>query len=232
MKLISACLVAFLLFFTSIAPAFSQSGYNFPKISSGEVQEAMQGIVPIRFLPDNPLYFLITVKEAVGRFFQPSAVERSQFDFILSGKRLKETYILMEKGDFGRASSNLGRYTKQNGNVIGQIEKARAQNQAVEPAVSAMADNLRFQEKLLIATYEIRPGSSEGYNFSDSFSQAIDSFKTLVGEIDNIKPGIKNRFQISKAAEASSNAEVNSKPSPFPTPTEATPAYKPRRIIY
>ncbi len=230
MRFISACLVAILLFFIFTGAILAKQDYQFPQISAGDVQEALQGIVPIRFLPDNPLYFLISVKEAVGRFFQPSAVERSQFDFVLSGKRLKETYMLMEKGDYRRASSNLKRYAQRNGSAIGQIEKARAQNQAVEPAVSRMADDLRFQEKLLIATYDMRPADADSYYFYDSFSQGIDSFKALVGEIDNIVPGIKNRFQISKDIEAS-GSPVNPRPTP-PTPVEATPTYRPRRIIY
>ncbi len=232
MQFISACLVAILLFFTSFAPAYAQSDYSFPKISSGEVQGALQETVPIRLLPGNPLYFLISIKEAVNRFFKPSAVERSQFDFTLSGKRLKETYMLMAKSDYKRVSNNLIRYVKQNESVIRQLEKARSQNQAVEPAVGAMADSLRFHEELLIAIYDIRHSSGDNNNFDGIFSQAIDAFKALVGEIDNIKPGVKNRFQISKTTDASNSADVNSKASPSPIPVEATPAYKPRRIIY
>lgn len=232
MRFISACLVVVLLFFTSIAPAFGQSGYNFPKITSGEVQGALQETVPIRLLPGNPFYFLISIKEVINRFFQPSAVKRSQFDFTLSGKRLKEIYMLMAKSDYRRASSNLIRYAKQNESVIRQLEKARSQNQAVEPAIGTMADSLRFHEELLIIIYDMKPSSADTYNFDGSFSQAIDSFKTLVGEIDNIKPGIKNRFHISKTVDASGSAEVNSKSLPSPTPAEATPTYKPRRIIY
>lgn len=231
MRFISACLLGILLFFASIAPAFAQSDYNFPEITSGEVQGALQKTVPVRFLPGNPIYFLISIKEAVNRFFQPSAVERSQFDFTLSGKRLKETYMLMAKSDYRRASSNLVRYAKQNESVIRQLKKARSQNQAVEPAVSAMADSLRFHEQLLVAIYDMGR-SSDTNNFDGSFSKAVEAFKALVGEIDNIKPGIKNRFQISKTVDASGSAEVNSQPSPPPTPLEATPTYKPRRIIY
>lgn len=232
MRLISACLVAILLFFTSIAPAFSQTDYSFPEVTSGQIQGALQAIVPIRLLPNSPLYFLISTKEVINRFFKPSAVERSQFDLTLSGKRLKETYMLMVKSDYKRAGGNLTRYVKQNESVIRQLEKARSQNQAVEPAIGAMADSLRFHEELLIAIYDIRQSSGDNNNFDGSFSQAIDGFRALVGKIDNINPGIKNRFKISKANDASSSADVNSKDSPSPTPVEATPTYKPRRIIY
>lgn len=196
------------------------------------MEGALQKTVPVRLLPGNPLYFLISIKEAVNRFFKPSAVERSQFDFILSGKRLKETYMLMKKSDFKMASSNFIRYAKQNESVIGQIEKARSQNQAVEPAISVMADNLRFHEELLIAIYYMKPSPDDNNDFDGSFSQAIDAFKALVREIDNIKPGVKNRFQISKTVTASGSAGSSSEPSPLPTPFEATPTYTPRRIIY
>lgn len=232
MRFISACIIVILLFFTSIVPTFAQSDYNFQKITRGEVEGALQKTVPIRILPGNPLYFLILIKEAINRFFQPSAVERSQFDFTLSGKRLKETYMLMEKSDFKRAGNNFIRYAKQNESVIKQLEKARSQNQAVEPAISAMADNLRFHEELLIAIYFMKPSPGDNNNFDGNFSQAIDAFKALVGEIDNIKPGIKNRFQISKTVAASGSAGSSSEPLPLPTSFEATPTYTPRRIIY
>ncbi len=230
MNKLFACLVSILLFLTITTSAFAEQNYQFPKPTNGEVMEAMQATVPVRFLPGNPLYFFILAKEAVSRFFQPSAVERSKFDFAVSGKRLKETYLLLKKGDEKRANSNLKRYANRNQNVISQIEKSRSQNQAVEPTVSRMADDLRVQEKLLFAIYDMRPQGNK--DFDENFSKAVGSFKNLVLEIDSIDQGVKNRFEITKAVEATNGASVTNEPSPEPTPTEATSTYTPRRIIY
>ncbi len=230
MNKLFACLVSALLFLTITIPVFAAKNFDFPKPTNGEVMEALQATVPVRFLPGNPLYFFILIKESVSRFFQPSAVERSKFDFAVSGKRLKESYLLLKRGDGKRASFNLSRYAKRNENVISQIEKSRAQNQAVEPTVSAMADALRFQERLLFTIYAMRPESDPA--FEENFSQAVDSFKDLVLEIDKIKLGVKNRFEITKTIEASSGADMIAEPTPEPTPPEATTTYKPRRIIY
>jgi len=230
MNKLFACLVFIFLFLTTATPIFAEQRFPFSKPTSGEVMEAMQATVPVRFLPGNPLYYFILIKEAVSRFFQPSAVERSKFDFAISGKRLKETYLLLKRGDLASASSNLTRYAKRNESVISQIEKSRSQNQAVEPTVSNMADQLRFQERLLFVIYEMR--SQDNQTFDSSFSLAIGSFKDLVLELDRIKQGVKNRFVITKDVEATSGAQTTIEPTAEPTSIEATPTYKPRRIIY
>src|SRR3989344_4402203 len=225
MRVISVCLIVVSLLLASILPVFAQGKYQFSKVNRSLVEEALQKIVPVRFLPGNPLYFLISAKEAFSRFFQPSAKERAQFDFVLSGKRLKETCMILKKGDLNGASNNLEKYAYRNKKTVEQIEKARAQNQAIEPAVATMTDFLRFHENLLAAIGQMRPDPISDYGFDNNYKSAVDSFRQLVLKIDNIQPGVKNRFEITKDDEASSSPKIV-EPTPTPTPFEASPSYK------
>src|SRR3989344_8657397 len=132
MKLFSVCLI-FIFLFLLPAPAAIGSirahsdEVSTPKVTAGQVDEALLKTVPIRFLPSPPLYFLIIVKESITRFFKPSAAERFEFDFVLSSKRLKETHFLLNERETNKAYDNLLRYTKRLGKMAEELKKARSQ---------------------------------------------------------------------------------------------------------
>src|SRR3990167_10356565 len=131
MKVISACFTAlfFLAFFANIA--FAKVPSSFPKATEGQISEAVEKLPHIRILPSNPLHFFIRVKEKVSQFFNASSVKRAEFDLVLSGKRLKETYLLTEKNDVKRASRSLFIYSQRLQKLTEEMEKARSQNQNV-----------------------------------------------------------------------------------------------------
>ena len=234
MRIISVCLLFFfLLIFLNVPLSLAHTDYQFPSYSEGQVNEALEKTVPLRFLPSNPLYFLITAKETVSRFFRPSSLEKARFDFILTGKRLKESYLLLEKGDVKNASKSLGRYSGRLDSMKRQMEKARSQNQSVVAFADETTEGLKLHEVLLSAISKKWQNYQEGYNFDDNFDAAFGEFINTILTIDNIKPGIKNRFKT-----ATSSASLESEPSVGPSPTpaleilETSPSAKPRRIIY
>src|SRR3989344_6465925 len=130
---------------------FAHTDYQFEEFSEGQINDALTKTVPLRFLPSHPLYFLINIKEIISRFFQPSSVEKARFEFILSGKRLKETYLLLEKGDVKNTSKSLRKYSKRLDSMKRQIEKARSQNQSVVAFTDEIAEGLKLHEILLSA---------------------------------------------------------------------------------
>src|SRR3989338_4958276 len=113
MRIVSACLTAlfFLAFFANIA--FAQVPSSFPEATAGEINEAVEKLPHVRILPSNPLHFFIRVKENISRFFNASSVKRAEFDLVLSGKRLKETYLLTEKNNVANASKSLSQYSNR-----------------------------------------------------------------------------------------------------------------------
>lgn len=230
MRFISACLCGILLIF-SVLPrnSFAHSEKKFPDVTGGQINEALLRVVPIRFLPSHPLYFIITTKELVNRIFQPSALKKAEFDFTLSGKRLKEAYLLLQKNDSNNASSTLQRYTEKNQDLVKQIEKARSQNQDATALAAKIGDGLQFHEILFAGIegkWEMMEDSS---GFGQNLIKAVSSFSQTIDTIDKISPGLKNRFKSLKNLEIEKTQPL---PSPSPTPFESTPSFKPRRIIY
>src|SRR3990167_9913306 len=131
MRIVSACLTVlfFLAFFTNTSLAHVSD--SFPQATAGQINEAVEKLPHLRVLPSNPFHFLIRVKENVSRFFNASSVKRAEFDLVLSGKRLKETYLLTEKNDVGKASRSLFIYSQRLQKLTEEMEKARSQNQNV-----------------------------------------------------------------------------------------------------
>lgn len=220
--------MSFVLLFSQKANA--QPDMRLSAATEGQINEALEKTVPLRFLPSHPLYFLITTKESLSRFFQPSSSERAEFDFISSGKRLKETYMLLLANDAKRASSNLNRYGDELKNTVGQIEKARSQNQEVMPLIDRVVEGLQVHETLLFAIYDEFSEKQDVFNFGDNFAQALEDHEATVLAIDSIKPGIRSRFSNVSEQEATPDAEVEILEENVLF--ESTPAVKPRRIIY
>ena len=228
MRLISACF-SLILLVSSLIPVqgFAQSPVEIKEVTGGQINEALAKTVPIRFLPSHPLYLLITLKESITRFFKPSSAERSEFDFILSGKRLKETYMLIEAGELDAALENLNRYNSRIGKMIEQLEKARSQNQDIGKQIAFISESLKNHEIFLI--YFLR----ENDELKQDVIGAVESFKSAVLTINAVNPGIKDRFTILLITNESSEENSNVSPSPNISPSlnEASPSFKPKRII-
>ena len=193
MRIVSACLTAlfFLAFFAKVSYAQVES---FPQATEGQITEAVEKLPHIRILPSNPLHFFIRVKENVSRFFNASSVKRAEFDLVLSGKRLKETYLLTEKNDVKQANISLLKYSERLQKLIAQMEKARSQNQDVLELSKKTSDALEMHESLLWAISQKSQDYQNSYNFRDNFLKAKEEFKETVLAIDNVKPGLKDRF--------------------------------------
>ena len=232
MRIISACLVLFLITFLLVPkPAFAHSEYSLPQAGGGQVAEALAGTVPLRFLPSHPLYFLILIKENINRIFQPSAVKRAEFDLVVAGKRVKETYLLIDKGDSKNAAKSIRRYSQRMKKMVKQINKARSQNQEVEPQVMQMAESLRLHEILLSTTNTKWQLIEDKDNFDEYFSGGIAAFSETILALDDVKPGIKDRFKTITTAGESAEKEASPTPSGADLP-QATSSAAPRRIIY
>lgn len=223
------CLLVIFMLLLNLRVALA-SGPSLPDVSEGQIQEAEGKIVPVRFLPGEPLYFAILVKEFVNKIFQPSSAKRAEFDLVLSGKRLKEAYLLVLRGDTVAASSTLDRYSQQITKMTDNLQKARSQNQEVVPAVDGMAQNMQNHEILFSAILKKTKGTKSAAGLEPAFPNALKSFVKAIFVINTIKPGVKDRF---KTATASAQLK---KTAPLDEPDTDTPLFspeaKPRRIIY
>lgn len=232
MRFFLACIVVILVT-ANVFPVIAQEINKMPESTAGQINEALNNLTPVRFLPNNPLYFLIRGKELITRFFQPSFRERAQFDYTISSKRLKEAYLLSSRGDLGKTRGELSSYAVTLGKIEGQFEKARSQNQDVTAIVDKISDNLKYQEVLLSALSNLNVQNRA--EFGDKLEESLNSFGDFVLYLDKIKPGVRNRFQLftkedSKLKTLNDNVTLpNASPSPS---IEASGQANPRRIIY
>ncbi|MBI3282501.1 hypothetical protein HYZ70_00305 [Candidatus Curtissbacteria bacterium] len=217
-----------MLLFLAPSKVSAHSTYNFQTVSEGQVDEALLRLVPVRFLNSHPLYFLIWAKENVTRFFKPSAARKAEFDTIVAGKKLKESYLLLKEGDVKNSGRTLASYGKRLDKMVDGLERARSQNQDVSSLVDLMAENLRVHETMFFAIQKEWELMEDDYNFDSDFAGAVSSHARAVLAIDNVKPGLRDRFTtVGKEATQEAN------PAPYPTPyvQEATPSVKPKRVI-
>ena len=231
MRIFSVCLIFLLLsLFSPLSVVYTHSSIDFPQVSDGQINEAIAKTVPVRFLPGNSMHFAISLKESFNRFFRPSSLQKAQFDLVTSGKRLKEAYLLIKKGDVKNSSKSLNEYAKRMRIFERQIKKARSQNQDVASFIGKASDDLKIHEILFSAIWQEFALKEDAYNFDINFSAVLDAFGEVVKALDEIKPGLSDRYNILKKIS----------PSPFPSPSilpspsvvESTGSVKPRRIIY
>ena len=218
-----ACIVLFLAvaFGTNVALA---NDVDFGRVTGGQVNEAIEKTTPVHFLPPNPVYYLVRVKELVLRFFTPSAKERAQFDFVISSKRLKEGYLLINKGSIGRGASSFNSYIHSLERTKSQLTKARGQNQDIMPDIDQMANGLQYQEIILASV-------SEKID-SKIYTNMVEEFEDFVKYLDKLKPGLISRYKI-LGEEEKNNKQKDALPSPTPTlRPESTSSSNPRRIIF
>lgn len=228
MRLVLACLVTFLLFWITPGYIAAHGGYKFESVSEGVIEEALLKVVPVRFLVSHPLYFLISAKENVSRFFKPSAAKKAEFDTTLAGKKLKEAYLLLLRDDVKNSSRTLVLYKNRVEMMVSQLEKARSQKQDVVSLVDFMAEELRVQETLFFGILKKYDEKEDSFSFDENFREAIVAHANAVLAIENVKAGVKDRFTTDDVI-----APEESVPLPYPSPPfqEVTPSAKPRRII-
>jgi len=229
MRFVFACLIAVFVLFSNLHAVLA-GNLGLPDVSEGQIQEAEGKIVPVRFLPGEPLYFAILAKEFVNKIFQPSSAKRAEFDLVLSGKRLKEAYLLVLRGDTVAASSTLDRYSQQITKMTDSLQKARSQNQEVVPAVDGMAQNMQNHEILFSAILKKTKDTKSAAGLEPAFPNALKSFVKAIFMINTIKPGVKDRFKTATAS-AQLKKTVPVEETDTDTPL-LSPGVKPRRIIY
>lgn len=226
MRIVSTYLIVIFMLALSFREA-SAVELKIPEATEGQIIEAQNRIVPIRFVPGDPFYFVISAKEFVIRAFQPSSAKRASFDMILAGKRLKESYLLLLKGRPEEAGRSLESYRRQITKMTDNLQKARSQNQEVKPIVEMISDGLKNHEILLFAiSQKAMPLNNKVLDAK--LENAVESFVTTVLILNDIRPGIRDRFKsASPSAELKSATEEGEPVAPL-----FNPQGNPRRIIY
>lgn len=221
MRIVLVCFfIALGIFFPK--NVFAHEDLGMPEVTGPQVNEALEKITPLRFTAGSKLAYLVRIKESITHFFKPSSAKKAEYDLRLSGKRLNEAYILTNEKKISKATGSLKSYKKLMDRMAHEFEKARSQNQDIAGLVGTTADVLKYHEILLASIYASSPEDDVYY---DAMVGAIESFKKSVLALNNIKPGISDRFDSVKNSQ--SKEEVQ---EPEPSP-QSTYSATPRTII-
>lgn len=187
LRMIKSVCFIFLAFFLSSTSASAQ---NLPKVEQWEVDESLVRLSPIRFLPDHPLYFLITSKEKFDHFRKPDKADKALFDAFLSGKKIKEAYLLVQKNKLAQALQSLKNYQKINKRLVEELTQATNQGLPVFEAKALLADNLERHLKIII----VLANSSSNPEFKQELAKSVEAAKNSAKLLESHLPDAERRI--------------------------------------
>lgn len=165
-----------------------------PKATEIEMSDAMSKLSSNRVLPGYPLYFLITIKENIQRFFQPNSAAKAQWDMVLAGKRLREAYQLAYKNDVKGANHTLQRYQKHIDSLREEYQKAKSANQSIDVLSDQMSTQFTYQQSLLASFLQKLPTDPKKGVEGDVFASA-KHLNNAIQTLSNDRPSIRDFFE-------------------------------------
>jgi len=171
--------------------ALPQTAFADPP-TQAQVNEALLQLPHIRIMPDNPFYFAVLVKEKISWLVCPNPAKKAQFDLTSSGKRLKETYLLVQKNNFKNSKKTLSSYQKTLEKMTEELVKAKKQSQDIVQLLDKTQNSFLAQKIILSQLYaqdEVK--TQMGNEILAAQKSLIESAKKL-GEL---KPDIFVPFQ-------------------------------------
>lgn len=190
--------VFFLVFLANFAsPAFAQTTnqpsakQSLPKVERWEVEENLTRLSPVRFLPDHPLYFLISTKETIDYFRQKDKAQKSLFDVHLSGKKIKETYLLVQKNNLEKATDSLKNYQRVNQRLATELTQAINSGLPAIEAAKVLSEGLeRHLQIIVFLSYQ-----SSDVRFLQELSDSVETVKTTAKLLEKHFPGAAAKIE-------------------------------------
>ena len=139
--------IFFLTAFASNPIAFAEGP------TQAQINEALLQLPHVRIMPDNPFYFVITLKEKISWLVCPNQAKKAQFDLTSSSKRLKEAYLLVQKNNFKKSKKVLSSYQKTLEKMTGELEKAKKQGQDITQLLDKTQNSFLAQKTILSQLY-------------------------------------------------------------------------------
>jgi hypothetical protein len=176
-------------------PTLSPQVTDLPLPQKGQVEEHLPRLSPIRFLPDQPFYFLISWKENIQRFLKANARGKAHFDTILSGKRIKEAYLLTKKGNLKASLKTIERYHQRMGILEKELGNAQKQGADVMATLDLLADNL-FRHQDLMAQIAVDVPNEQKAEFLKELDLANEKLIAVGKLLEKGRPDQAQRLRL------------------------------------
>ncbi len=141
------------LYLSNIAVAQESEIYEIDlDINSDDISLTVDSFAPISHLPGSPIYSLVLIKEDMEEAFKPNELEKIKWKIIISNKRLKEAYILMNNKQQEAAENNIFAYISSLEEIKNSITKLKSREDMPVPTIY-IENNLTTQQKILTYFY-------------------------------------------------------------------------------
>lgn len=121
-------------------------------VNVDDIALTVDAFAPISHLPGSPIYSLVLIKEDMEEAFKPNELEKIKWKIIISNKRLKEAYILMNNKEKDAAADNIFAYISSLEDIKNSIIKLKSREDMPVPTIY-IENNLTTQQKILTYFY-------------------------------------------------------------------------------
>lgn len=164
-----------------------------PIPQKGQVEEHLLKLSPIRWLPDNRFYFLIVWKESIQHLLKANTAKKAYFDTILTGKRIKEAYLLAQKGSLPLSLQTTIRYTKQLKRLEKELTAGQTQGADVMATLNLLSDNL-FRHQDLMAQIMTSVPNEQKSKFLQELDRANENLIAIAKILEKDRPDQTKRL--------------------------------------
>lgn len=184
MRKVLSILFFFIIFLSSFNLVFAQQEIEIKTSSPSAENTCVNYALPYPgLLPDNPLYFLKTIRDAITRFFISDPFEKAEYDLLQADKNLNTGYYLFFKnsGKDKMVSSVIVKAEKSFENAINETVRAKEQGTDVLELLDKMTISLQKHKEVLT---EIKNGISiTNIETINNELKRVQDFKELVNKI-------------------------------------------------
>ncbi|HEY5600891.1 MAG TPA: DUF5667 domain-containing protein [Patescibacteria group bacterium] len=157
------------------------------EVDQSQIDFAFVRLSPIRYLPNHPLYPLISAKEKIQHVFKSDQIKKANFDMLLSEKRIKEAYLLNQNRKYDKAEQQLENYTKTLDKFQTTAQKAKDLNMNMRNLSLKSVESLSYQRPMILSL-EDYPQAQDAHK---KFEEVVEFLKKESPEIEDL---IKTRI--------------------------------------
>ena len=134
-------------------------------------------------LPDNPLYFLKALRDAITAFFLSKPADKANFDLLQSDKNIQASYLLLtqQQGQTTLALQTFSQAQDDFAQALTQTESAKKQGYSTKDLVAKFTDANQKHEQILEAIAQ-----STHQNDSQTIKNERGRIQTFTKEIKSL----------------------------------------------
>ncbi|GEM_PF-1294362 len=133
-------------------------------------------------LPDNPLYFLKTMRDAVVRFLISDSLKKAEFNLLTSDKRIYAAQLLADNDKSELALETLLKSNNYMHEAVVSLSKAKEEDKNINPILSNLKTSVKKHRE--VVSRQIAPNMPE--NMSDMINRELDRLEDIEKSADNL----------------------------------------------